>query len=268
MQKISVSSLKLIVRSAALTAMATPCMVLAQPVDDDAWHVSVGMGLISQPKYPGSSDTRMGPMPTFSATKGRFQIGALPGAAVPLGLGYTLLQEGPWRFGVGIGTSLGNPRGGNDGSNLSGLGEIKQTTLGTVSGSYTQGPMTTMANLITDIGGHDQGTRATLDVMFRTRPGRLVWSAGPGITWMNSQYAQTYYGVTAAQSTSSGYSTYQASAGVNAVRLGAGVDYELTREWRLSAKASVSKLQSDAANSPTIDKGTQSSYGVFANYRF
>ena len=227
------------------------------------------MGLMSQPKYPGSSETRMGPMPTLNVTKGRWQIGAVPGVGVQLGVGYTLLQDGPWRFGVGLGTSMGNPRNANDGSQQSRLGDIKQTTLGSVSGSYTQGAVTASASLIGDIGGHQQGTRALFDVMVKTRPmDKWVFSAGPGITLMNSQYAQTYYGVSAAQSASSGYAAYQASAGVNALRFGAGAEYELTREWRLGARLSASKLQGDAANSPSVGKGTQSSYGLFANYRF
>jgi outer membrane protein len=97
---------------------------------------------------------------------------------------------------------------------------------------------------------------------------KWVLSAGPGMTLMDGQYAQTYYGVTAAQSASSGYGTYKAAAGINALRFGASANYEISREWSLGAKLSVSKLQGDAANSPTVKNGAQTSYGLFANYRF
>ncbi len=269
MQRPSIFSLRPIVFPVALISMSVSPWVLAQPVDDDAWHGSVGMGVVSQPRYPGSSETRAGAMPTFGVTKGRLQLGALPGAGASLGVGYTLLQEGPWRLGLGVGTSLGKPRTANDGAALSGLGEIPNTTLGTVSGSYTQGAVTASASILSDLGGNQQGTRALLDLAFKARPmDKLVLTAGPGITLMNSQYAQTYYGVTAAQSAGSGYSTYKASAGVNALRFGASAEYHLTRDWSLGARLNLSRLQGDAANSPTAEKGTQASYGMFANYRF
>ena len=257
-----------IVLLVALASMAVSPLVWAQPVDDGAWHFSVGMGLVSQPKYPGSSEKSTGAMPTFSATKGALQIGGLPGG-VPLGVGYTLLQEGPWRFGVGVGTSLGASRSANGSDTLSSLGEIKQTVLGAVSGGYTEGAVNASASVISDLGGQKQGTHALLDVVFKARPmDQWVLSAGPGITLMDKQYAQTFYGVTSAQSTSSGYVTHSASAGVNALRFGAGAAYEITREWSLGAKFSVSKLQGDAASSPTVENSTQTNYGIFTNYRF
>lgn len=258
-------------KSVALISMFVTSFAMAQPVDVDggAWHGSVGMALMSQPKYPGSSETRMGPMPTFNLTNGRWQLGALPGAGVPLGVSYTVLQDGPWRLGVGVGTSMDKPRAANDGSQQSSLGEIRQSTLGSLSGSYTEGAVSASGSIIGDIGGNQQGTRVLLDLMVKSKPmNKWVFSAGPGITVMDRQYAQTYYGVSATQSANSGYASYQASAGVNALRIGAGADYELTREWRLGAKFNVSKLQGDAAYSPIVEKGSQISYGFFATYCF
>jgi outer membrane protein len=262
-------SLKPIVFSVALTAMAVSPMVLAQPVDDDAWHVSVGIGVTAQPKYPGSSETRTGAIPVFNASKGALQIGALPGFGVPLGVGYTVLREGPWRLGLGIGTSLGSQRTSSDGDALSRLGEIKQTLSGAVSGSYTEDAVNASASVISDLGGQNQGTHALLDVFFRAKPiDKWALHAGPGITLMDKQYAQTFYGVTSAQSTSSGYAVHSASAGVSALRFGAGAVYEMTREWSLGAQLSVSKLQGDAAKSPAVENSTQTGYGIFTNYRF
>ena len=88
------------------------------------------------------------------------------------------------------------------------------------------------------------------------------------MTLMDSQYAQTYYGVTAAESASSGDSTYRAAAGINALRFSASANYEISREWSLGVKLSVSKLQGDASSSPTVKNGAQTSYGLFANYHF
>ena len=249
--------------------MAVTAASQAQAIEEESWHFSAGMGLMSQPKYPGSSENRVGALPTFSASNGRWQWGATPGMGVPLGVSYKLLQDGPWRLGVGVGTGLGSPRNGKEDNSFSKLGTIEQTALGSISGSYTQGAVAASASIVTDIGGHQQGTRALLDVMYRTRPmDRLSLSVGPGMTWMDSRYANTYYGVSADQSAKTGYTAYKAGAGLNALRLSAGADYQITHEWQVSAKLGLSQLQGDAANSPSVDKKTQTSYGLFANYRF
>lgn len=253
----------------ALSCIGLAMASHAQAVDDEAWHFSAGMGVMSQAKYPGSSETRVGALPTFSASHGRWQIGAVPGAGVPLGVSYTLLQDGPWRLGVGVGTGLGAARNAHDGSGFAKLGTIEQTTWGSVSGSYTLGAVAASASIVSDTGGHQQGTRAMLDVMYRTRPtNHLSLSVGPGLTWMDSRYASTYYGVSAEQSANTGYAAYKAGAGLNALRLSASADYQLTREWGLSAKLGLTQLQGDAAGSPTVEKKNQTSYGLFANYRF
>ena len=253
----------------ALSSIGLTLSAQAQAVDEEAWRFNVGVGAISQPQYPGSSETRVGVMPTFSASHGRWQIGALSGAGVPIGVSYSLMQDGPWRLGVGVGTSLGKPRDGQENNNFSQLGSIAQTTLGSLTGSYTAGAWATSAGIVSDVGGKGQGTRAMLDVMYRTRPtDRLSLSVGPGLTWMDSRYATTYYGVSATQSANTGYAAYKAGAGVSALRLSAGADYQLTRDWSVSAKLGLTQLQGDAASSPTVDKKNQTSYGLFANYRF
>lgn len=252
-----------------MNALAFSPLALAQPADDDVWQFSVGIGAASQPKYPGSSETRLDAMPAFTASKGRLHLGALPGAGASLGVAYTVFEEGPWRLGVGVGTNLEKPRAANDSATLMRLGDIEQTALGSFSGSYAVGAATASATLIGDIGGRQQGKQALLDITFKARPmDKWLVSAGPGITLMDQQYAQANYGVTAAQSVISGATVFNASAGVNALRFGAGAEYELTHEWRLSARYSASKLQGDAASSPMAEKDTQTSFGLFANYRF
>lgn len=241
----------------------------AEDPKDNTWRFTAGLGLVSQPNYPGSSESRVGVLPTFSARHGRWQIGAVPGAGVPLGVNYTLVQDGPWRLGIGVGTGLGDSRKAKDDSSFARLGAIEQTTWGSVSGSYSLGALAAQASVVSDVGGHAQGTRAMLDVVYRSRPtDRLSLSVGPGITWMDPRAASTYYGVSDAQSSNTGYAAYKAGAGVSALRLSAGADYQLTREWGLSAKLGLSQLQGDAAGSPTVDKKNQTSYGLFANYRF
>ncbi len=235
----------------------------------DAWKFSVGLGVVTHPKYPGSSERKTDALPLFSANYGRFFIGGLPDAGVPLGLGVTLLQDGPWRAGLGLGADLQKPRKESDSSRLTGLGDIDGTVSGSVFASYDAGFVFARGNLITDIGGKGEGTRVNLDLdaRYRLLP-QLMLSAGPGITWADRKYTQTFFGVTAAQSASSGLAQHDASSGVNSLRFGVGANYQLTPRWGLGARATFSSLRGDAGDSPITEKKSQTSFGLFTSYRF
>ena len=64
-------------RHRCLLALSTACVgmfighgALAQDTAD-SWRFSAGVGLVSQPKYPGSADTKTTVLPVFSAHYGR-----------------------------------------------------------------------------------------------------------------------------------------------------------------------------------------------------
>lgn len=236
---------------------------------DDGWRFSVGLGAVARPSYPGSSAVRLNAMPTFGASNGRLSIGPVPGLPQTVGANYTLIEDGPWRFGVGLGANLGKLRQDSDSPKARGLGDINGTILGSVHGSYNQRWFTASANVITDAGGQSQGTRLLLDMMFKANPvDRLMLSAGMGLTLADGTHAQTFYGVSATQSANSGLTAYSASGGLQALRMNLGAEYSLTREWSLGARVGIASLRGDAAHSPITEKTVQTNAGVFANYRF
>ena len=227
------------------------------------------MGLVSQPKFPGSSDTRTSVLPLVSANYGRYIIGAVPGAGVPVGVGAYLVQDEHWRLGVGLGMHLQKPRKESDSARLNGMGDITTTTLGSVFASYNQSWWRLGGNVVTDLGGNRQGTRVSIDLETHYSPtDRLTLTAGPGFTWTDGTYAQTFFGVTGAQSAHSGLPAYTARSGVNAVNFNLGAQYQLSPQWGLGARWSTSRLRNDAANSPVTEKRSQNTFGLFASYRF
>jgi outer membrane protein len=235
----------------------------------DSWNFTAGLGVVSQPKYPGSSETKTSALPMFSANRGRYFIGGLPGAGVPAGVGAFLVQDAHWRVGVGLGGNLDKPRKESDSARLYGMGDISATALGSVFASYSDSWWKVGGNVVTDLAGKDQGTRATLDLEARYSPmEQLMLTAGPSITWADSKYTQTFFGVTAAQSASSGLAAYTAKSGINSVSFNIGANYQLTQQWGLGARLSASSLRGDAADSPITEKKTQTTVGVFASYRF
>jgi outer membrane protein len=253
-------------------ALLTSSGAMAQVGGDagpDAWRFSAGLGVISQPRYPGSADSQSTVLPMVSANYGRYIIGGIPGAGVPLGVGAYLVQTPEWSLGVALGGHLSNPRDESESARLRGMGDIDGTALAAVFGSYSYQWLAARMGVLTDVGGKGQGTRIALDLEARHRlTDQLVISAGPGFTWADKKYTQTFFGVTGAQSSSSGLAVYTPRAGVNAVRFNLGANYQISPQWGVGARVTLTHLRGGAVDSPITEKRSQNTVGVFANYHF
>ncbi|WP_053064240.1 MipA/OmpV family protein [Caballeronia mineralivorans] len=251
-------------------AMAdTDAPAAPDPSQNDKWHFTVGAGVFSEPKYPGASDRKFQPVPLLGASYGRYFIGASPDAETPLGLGAYLYRDSHWRVGAVVSYDFIKPRKESDDSHLRGLGDIDRTAHASVFVNYTLAWLTARSSVSTDIGGKHQGTTATVDLEAKYSPiERLTLTAGPGLTWASSQYEQTFYGVTAAQSALSGLRQYSPKSGISSVRFSVGASYRLTDHWNVGTRVTASNLRGDAGNSPVVEKKDQIFYGAFASYRF
>jgi len=255
--------------AATLTARDAPAQALLEQAADDSWRFSAGLGVFSRPKYPGSGETQLVPVPLVSANYGRYFIGGTPGAGFPVGVGASLIQNGDWRVGVALGGELTKPRAASDALILRGWGDISETALGSVFAAYAHDWLSVRGYLVSDIGGHDQGTRIAIDVEGRYRLNeKLTLSAGPGLTWANGKYTQTFYGISAQQSLIAGVGPYAAGSGLNTVRFSVGAQYQLTPQWSLGASVIAAWLRGDAEDSPITEDKSQNTYGIFASYRF
>jgi outer membrane protein len=88
------------------------------------------------------------------------------------------------------------------------------------------------------------------------------------VTFADSEYVNTVYGVTAEQSTRSGMPAYQAGSGITSVRLAAAANYQLAPRWMAGVRFMASRLQGDAADSPITEDKSQNSASVFVAYTF
>jgi MipA family protein len=236
---------------------------------DDKWQITVGAGAITRPEYPGSSDNKTQAVPFLNATYGRYFIGSVPGTGAPVGAGAYLYQDDRFRFGAAIGGDFGKPREESDNDKLRGLGDIDATARAGLFASYTVDRFTLRGSVFSDIGGKDQGTVASMDLEARFMPVEgLLLTAGPGLTWANKDYTQTFFGVDAEQSARSGLPVYDANSGISSVRFSLGANYRLNANWGVAARFTNSKLRNDAADSPITEDKKQNSFGLFATYRF
>jgi outer membrane protein len=208
-------------------------------------------------------------LPLLSASYGRYFIGGLPGAGIPAGIGVNLIDRSDWKFGLGLGIDIDKPRRESDDPHLKGLGDVQGTPHGAMFGSYSHDWFKVRGNVITDIGGKHEGTQASLDVegKYQVTP-RFGVSAGPGLTWADKKYTQTFFGINQTQSLASVLAPYDAGAGLNTLRFSVGAEYALSRSWFVGARASLGTLRGDARNSPITESKAQNTFGLFGIYHF
>ncbi|MFY9509638.1 MAG: MipA/OmpV family protein, partial [Rubrivivax sp.] len=93
---------------------------------------------------------------------------------------------------------------------------------------------------------------------------RLRLSAG--VTMADSNYMQTFFGVSDAQAATSGYAPHRAGAGVRDTRLGAMLLYVPAQHWAIAGGLNFSQLNGDARTSPLTRE--RSSVGAVATVGF
>lgn len=237
---------------------------------DDRWQLALGVGALYRPRYPGSRDYFTQVLPAPSVSYGRYFLGAAPGTGTSAaGLGAYLARAESWSVGITVGRDMREPRRASDAPVLEGWGEIPRTDHASVFGNYSYGWLVAHGDVSADIGGHHEGVLASLSLqgMFHPVP-HLTLSAGPEITWANTQYMQTFFGIDAAQSSIAGIPPYAVKGGLDSAGFAVGADYRLTSRWSLGAHAKYGELQGDAADSPVTAKKTQYMIAAIVAYRF
>lgn len=235
----------------------------------EAWHFVVGAGAINRPTFPGASSTKTEALPVLGASYGRFFIGESLDAVSLLALGAYLYTDSHWRLGVAITYDVIQPREESDDPHLTGLGNIDRSAHAEAFGVFTYGWIVVRGSVVGDIGENQRGTWATFDVLARYLPTpQWALAAGPGLRWGTSEYNRTFFGVDSDQSARSGLPVYSLGTGVNLLRFSAAASYRPTVNWSFGASVTTAWLQGDASNSPIVQKSSQVTYAVTANYRF
>jgi len=234
----------------------------------DEWKVQLGAGVINAARYPGSRDDSTHGVPILSISYDRYFIGGVPGGGgAPAGIGAYLARTEHWAIGLDVGGGGFKPRRASDDPILRGWGDIPGTVRGGMFASYNMDWLSAHGSI--SVAGHNEGVVASLGVDAKYHATQsLTLSIGPQVTWGNSQYAMTFFGLDAAQSEIAGIAPYRARSGINSVGGSASASYLLTRHWSLAAHVSYGRLQGDAANSPVTADKTQRVYGAFVMYRF
>lgn len=219
--------------------------------------IRVGIGGLVQPDYSGSDDYEVVPWPIISLEYLRLPgIGDVGGRTVGFSIGPSIDFEGK--------------RDQNDNPVLNGLGDVDAAVELGVRGTYEVNHWGAYASIRQGLGGHEGIVgEAALYAVWRPAE-RWVVRAGPNVSYADSEYFDTYFSVTPAQSATSGLPVYSAGSGFKSVGLQANAVYSLTDKVDLHVRAGYERLVDGAANSPIVARaGSENQFtgGLGISYR-
>ena len=243
-----------------------PQSVFRQPISEQAGdtkipdnHIGAFFGMA--PSYSGSN---------------RFSKVALPDIDVTIdkrifintdnGVGAYLINQNGWTFGPSMFVRLGRYQLSQ--SNLKGLHTIKSTPELRLSGGYDFGVWDIGAAFSHDVEGGGGNTfelkaSSTLPVA-----NKLYLMPSVSIMLADREFMNTWYGVSASESTQTRYKAFHPRSGVESVGSAVSVTYLLDKNWAPFAKLDLRYLMGPAANSPITGNRVQATFGVGMSYLF
>jgi len=262
------TKLPLALRSAALVGAVVGLLGASTPV---AWaqdvppaqsRYSLTAGAYNAPVYEGSKERRTGAflLPDIQWANG-FGIGLN-------GLTYAISRDPQLSYGISLSPSSSRLEGRAQA--LKGMGNINtQAELGGYL-NYALSPNIALSSTLKYGAGNDhKGLVWNLGADYRTElaPG---WGVGLGVgaSLANSAYMQSYFGVNAAQSASSGYALYTPGAGLKDINAHIALSHQLTKDIGLFTQVSASTLLGDARKSPLTLQRNALSVAAGLTYSF
>lgn len=257
-----------------LAAVFAPSLGWAQSLEDQAleqqglgrapgaWDVTLGAGLAAVPKYPGASKERFRPVPLVSLRYGgRLFFG-------PLGIGVVALRCNGFRAGPVLGFERGRLQ--SDDPRLAGLGDISSSLTAGLFAGYSRGPLAVYATARQAVTSTGNGLSALLQVNLRHVfvAARTLVAAGPDLEFGNDDFQRTWFGISPAQSASSGLREYTPGAGIDSIGFHADLTYHASKHIVWRAFARISALTGNAARSPIVERRAQVVIGAGVAYHF
>jgi outer membrane scaffolding protein for murein synthesis (MipA/OmpV family) len=242
-----------------------PLVKLYRPNLPD-WDVRVGVGSSFAPRYDGSDRYR-----TLVGPSMDIRYRDLAFASTGEGVGVNVVQGPNWRASISAVYDLGR-RARDDPSRLNGLGNINPAPELKLAAEYVvskQFPLLFRAAITRSFGGSN-GWIADFGT-YMPMPGssdKFVWFAGPSVTFADSTYMNSWFGVNATQAAASGYRQYDASPGLKSAGFGVTLIWYVDKHWFITADGALKRLLGSAAHSPITQTKTNGVCDLSLNYQF
>lgn len=249
----------------------------AEPVYNQR-SVVLGGGVVVRPKYEGSEDHEVVPIPLImpqkseSASDGDSVFKKVRRRVKFRGLDDIRVRAVRLnRIELGAVTGYNFGREEDDARRLNGLGDIDGgLVLGGYAG-YHLGELLFDVSTSSQVTGDHTGTKVRFGAEIdRQVSSRVSVVARLGTTYASDDYMEKYFSVTPLQSvrSSAALPVFSADGGIKDVHFDLGARIDVGRRWKLKMGGRYSRLVGDAADSPVIETENQWSGTVGLGYKF
>ncbi|MBU3031309.1 MipA/OmpV family protein [Paracoccus marinaquae] len=242
--------------------LAVLCASLATAADaqdlkfGDRWgtlSADIGLGASYGAIYPGAQDNEFSPWIVLrNASFGAPGKGDLDGFTILPSFGYA------------------GERKESDDEALRGMGDISAAYEFGAQVSYGYGPVNAYVRTLQGFGGH-HGITGEVGVRYRSEINdRLTLWSTLETTYGDSEFVETYFGVSGSQSLSSGNPVYEPGGGFTMAAARVTARYALGEKTALTGEVEYGRLIGDAADSPIVQDRNQSviRLGITRNFSF
>ena len=222
-----------------------------------------GLAVIAGHEYQGSDQSRAlaVPLMEYQWANGWF-------AGSSNGVGFNFSRARNMQYGARLTANFGRDEG--SAKALRGMGSIDpRAEIGGFFNYLLSREIALTSSLRYGSGQDSNGLLADLGAGYSTEiAGNLRLGLGLGLTVANAAYMQSYFGVTAAQGTLSGYAPYHPEAGLRDVRTSLSLTYRINPQWSATAAVSASKLSAAATDSPVVRQSSSTTGLMALSYSF
>lgn len=214
--------------------------------------LDLGLGAKVGPTYPGSDEAETTPWLIWRNLRIGDDAAGAGGFSISPSFGT-----------VGAREAAGDP-------DLTGLTDIDRAYELGLRASYGAGPVTAYGAVRKGFDGHE-GLVGEVGAKYRTDlSDRIILWSGVEFGYGDADYNSTYFGVTPAESTASGYAAYAPGGGFNRAAISFEARYALTDSTALLGEVQYGKLIGDSADSPIVQDEYQPSLklGIVRNFSF
>ena len=226
----------------------------------------LGLGVAYVPEYTGADKNRAVPLPLLERT---FDNGAF--ISTMRGVGFQTDLQG---FNLSVALNYGGARkerrstfSGSDA--LKGMGDIDGAAQAVLGVGYKLGTVGLNFSTAQNLGHRENGATYKLSAsmpLYTSASDQIGFSTSA--VYGDNKHAQTYFGVTAAQSARSGYKAYTAKGGFETAEAVVNWNHVIDKTWSVHTAVGVTRLLSDAADSPLTKRKTTPMIMTGFSYKF
>lgn len=218
----------------------------------------VGLGVAFAPDYEGSDDDEamVAPFGHYTWSSGRYvDLGGTSGSERAGRVKFNALtnKEG-WELGPLLQFRL---KRDNDVDNKQ-VSRMKDVDSATEAGAfvgYTAGPWSGSFSYATDVSSEHSGSLGYLNGAYEIpMDDAFTLTINAHLTYADSDYMDTYFGVDSRDSANSGLSRYSAGSGFKDFGFGVTGLYKFNKSWGVMGNLGYTRMLGDAEDSPLVDK--------------